>query len=228
MTRKDIKTITCICENPDCGKEFEQSIYKYKSNKHNYCSTECKYKGHQPSSKRIDMTGNRYGKLVVLEMLYNYKSHNRTYCKCICDCGNERIAKAQHLRENKISSCGCDTESRGELYIKEILQNYKINFVRQYIIKDCRDKYPLKFDFAIFDDSNHLLFVCEYDGSQHYIPYENFGGEEGLQSTQRRDKIKDDYCNSNNINLLRLKYTVPKKEIKEIIINTYNSYCKSA
>ncbi len=33
--------------------------------------------------KRKDLTGNIYGELKVIQMLYNYKNNNRTYCKCI-------------------------------------------------------------------------------------------------------------------------------------------------
>ena len=33
--------------------------------------------------KRKDLTGNIYGELKVIEMLYNYENKNRTYCKCI-------------------------------------------------------------------------------------------------------------------------------------------------
>ena len=33
--------------------------------------------------KRKDLTGNIYGELKVIEMLYNYQNKKRTYCKCI-------------------------------------------------------------------------------------------------------------------------------------------------
>lgn len=31
--------------------------------------------------------------------------------------------------------------------------------------------------------------------------------QNNFEQTQKRDKIKDDYCKENNINLLRIKYT---------------------
>ena len=31
--------------------------------------------------KRLDLTGNRYGELLVVEMLYNYNNKNKTYCR---------------------------------------------------------------------------------------------------------------------------------------------------
>lgn len=53
-----------------------------------------------------DEVGNRYGRLVVSEMLYNYKN-NLTYCKCTCDCGNTVIVKLNSLHTNNTQSCGC-------------------------------------------------------------------------------------------------------------------------
>ena len=58
--------------------------------------------------------GNRYGLLVVKEMLPNYKN-GRTYCRCDCDCGNEAIVCASNLRENgsHTTSCGCQSSRNG-------------------------------------------------------------------------------------------------------------------
>lgn len=59
-------------------------------------------------SKRIDLTGNRYGKLVVLEMVYNEKKKNFSHCKCKCDCGNIVIKDTYRLKTSKtVPSCGC-------------------------------------------------------------------------------------------------------------------------
>lgn len=51
--------------------------------------------------KRIDITGNRYGKLVVLEYLGNARY------RCRCDCGNETIVFSGNLRKGHTTSCGC-------------------------------------------------------------------------------------------------------------------------
>ena len=59
----------------------------------------------------------------------------------------------------------------------------------------------------------------EYQGKQHYEPVEFFGGEEQFLLNQKRDNIKREYCDKNNIPLLELKYTLSNKEIKENIAN---------
>lgn len=53
-----------------------------------------------------DITGQRYGKLVVKEFLYTDKK--TSYWKCVCDCGNEIITTHQKLINTKGKrSCGC-------------------------------------------------------------------------------------------------------------------------
>ena len=61
---------------------------------------------------RKDYTGQRFGRLIILEMLYRYKGKN-TYCRCKCDCGNEKIILTSNVISGKSKSCGCfERESR--------------------------------------------------------------------------------------------------------------------
>ena len=57
-------------------------------------------------TKRIDETGKRYGKLVVLEFSHTSLSQ-QTYWKCRCDCGMFHIASGGNLRFGGTHSCGC-------------------------------------------------------------------------------------------------------------------------
>ena len=56
-------------------------------------------------SKPIDLTGQRFGKLTVVERLPEFRK--RTKYRCHCDCGNERTIPNSHLTQGIISSCGC-------------------------------------------------------------------------------------------------------------------------
>lgn len=58
------------------------------------------------SARRIDLTGKRFGRLVVLEYALTSK-HGGAYWLCLCDCGNKKIIKSQHLRSGHIVSCRC-------------------------------------------------------------------------------------------------------------------------
>lgn len=59
----------------------------------------------------IDLTGNRYGRLVVISRAENQvsaKGNVKTMWLCKCDCGNTKIVSANELRKvNGTRSCGC-------------------------------------------------------------------------------------------------------------------------
>lgn len=57
-------------------------------------------------SELIDLTGKRFGKLVVLKRVDNNK-HRQPQWECLCDCGNKTIVVGQKLRKGITKSCGC-------------------------------------------------------------------------------------------------------------------------
>lgn len=63
------------------------------------------------SRKKVDLTGQRYGHLIVLEAAENIGT--RTAWRCLCDCGQETIVKTQHLRSGHTKSCGCQNGAGG-------------------------------------------------------------------------------------------------------------------
>lgn len=56
--------------------------------------------------KLIDLTGQRFGRLVVLERAGS-GSNKRAMWRCQCDCGNTIITSSSHLRGGDTQSCGC-------------------------------------------------------------------------------------------------------------------------
>lgn len=89
------KYFPCKCAN--CGKEFEIAAQFVGKNK---CCKECSYKG------RIrDLTGNRYGRLVVLS--FAGRRGGKTMWKCECDCGTIKDVSSSSLLSGYTRSCGC-------------------------------------------------------------------------------------------------------------------------
>ena len=105
--------------------------------------------------------------------------------------------------------------SNGEKIIKEWLVDCKITHISQKRFADCKDKRSLPFDFYL--PAYNLLI--EYDGEQHYRSVNRFGGEEKFNLQHRHDLIKNKYCEDNNINLLRIPYTVTGEDIGKVIQN---------
>lgn len=57
------------------------------------------------STKKLDLTGQRFGKLTVLRQAENIG--NRTAWVCRCDCGRETVVLTSRLRSGHTASCGC-------------------------------------------------------------------------------------------------------------------------
>jgi hypothetical protein len=76
----------------------------------------------------VDLTGKRFGRLVVIEK--TNKKGKAAYWLCKCDCGNEKIVKGYHLRAKHVVSCGCYGEERkkrpfGESCKEQVYKTYK-------------------------------------------------------------------------------------------------------
>lgn len=53
-----------------------------------------------------DLTGQRFGRLVVVERAGSDKHKHATW-KCQCDCGEVRVLCSGNLRNGLVNSCGC-------------------------------------------------------------------------------------------------------------------------
>ena len=53
----------------------------------------------------IDITGQRFGKLVVTA--HSHTEDAKAYWRCQCDCGCKTSVRGTHLRQGQIKSCGC-------------------------------------------------------------------------------------------------------------------------
>jgi hypothetical protein len=116
----------------------------------------------------------------------------------------------------------CNIISKGEKKISEFLQDNNILYQPQYHFNDCKYIGELRFDFAIFNYDQELIFLLEYDGIQHFEPVDFAGrgnewAEENFYITQECDKIKNTYCIDNDIKLFRIPYT--EYENIETILN---------
>lgn len=55
--------------------------------------------------RKIDHTGQRFGRLKVIQ--YSHSNNGRVYWSCVCECGKEKVVAAASLRKGHIKSCGC-------------------------------------------------------------------------------------------------------------------------
>ena len=65
--------------------------------------------------RRIDETGNRYGRLTVLRV-GEKKMKRVLHWLCKCDCGNETDVSGHSLRSGNSTSCGCKLSEHQRRY----------------------------------------------------------------------------------------------------------------
>lgn len=89
----------------------------------------------------IDLTNQRFGRLIVLNKNPFKKSHRGVYWNCICDCGNYCTVCSIDLRQGKTKSCGClQKESRHKRLIDLTGQRFNYLMVLQ-LDKEKTEKY---------------------------------------------------------------------------------------
>lgn len=103
-----------------------------------------------------------------------------------------------HTNGNGCPRC---KNSKGNNRIMNYLKNNKIKFIDEFKFDDCKNKFKLPFDFYLPDYN----MCIEFDGKQHYISNKYFG-EDSFQKLKINDEIKNNYCLSNNIRLIRIPY----------------------
>lgn len=164
-----------------------------------------------------DLTGQRFGKLTVVEALKKRSKTGHKLYRCLCDCGNEIILQTNQLTTHHTSSCGC-LLSYYNMYISQFLANNGIDFKSEHTVWIGDNYY--RFDFYL---PQYNLFI-EYDGEQHYKPVRYYNQSDEavnvtFKMTQEHDRTKNLYCEENAINLLRIPYW--EKENIETIINSH-------
>lgn len=172
---------------------------------------------------RKNITGQRFGRLVALEVDFNKTivGKGTTYWRCRCDCGNIVSVRQGNLHCGDVQSCGCLGRSRGEALIEKILRENKIPFQKEKAYSDLYNPETggtLRFDFFVNNE-----FLLEFDGRQHY---ETAGigwfANNHLEEQQYKDGIKNSYCSLKHIPLKRIPYTdINKITLENIMNDTY-------
>jgi very-short-patch-repair endonuclease len=179
---------------------FEGKIYEQKAGAHIHSSGLVEKVILKKTTKQFIKESNE-----IHNFRYDYSKvnyvNNQTKVIIICSIhGDFEQVSSSHL-----SGAGCPhcMESKGERKISKFLDQKNIEYVRQKKFDDCIGlRYKLPFDFYL----PKYRVAIEFDGKQHYEPMEYFGGLESYNRLKVNDKIKNDYCEDNFIELIRIRY----------------------
>lgn len=225
----NLSKIPVICE---CGQRYEPIFANFK--KGQYHCPECAIKN--MAEKRKKTYEEVLSAIAPLRCTPNFdkswftihfKNTNETKLPLLCECGNSFKTNYKSLTMQIQDRCAICSRSvsKAEMLGKELLDSLNILHFSQFTFEDCKHQKVLPFDEAIFDPnkSDKPSLLIEFDGMQHFEPVQ-FGGmtfekaQEEFKKTKERDEIKNQYCEKNDIPLLRIdcRKKIGKKEKKRI------------
>lgn len=108
-------------------------------------------------AKIIDLTGQRFGRLVVLQKSAQKSKNGSAMWECRCDCGNKVAVSAKHLKSGATKSCGC---LRKEL----ACQKGKTLFNKT-------NRYDLSGEYGVGFDNNNEEFYFDLDDYEKIKQY---------------------------------------------------------
>lgn len=202
-------------------------------------------------AKRLNLTGEKYGGITVLEYDSNDKFGHSKW-KCICSCGKEFVAIGDNLKRHHYLSCGCKNPAKtGDISRTHGMTNTRFYNIWDNMKRRCQNKNNKSFSYY----GGRGITVCEkwesfdgfckdmYDTYSEKMTLERVDVNSGyfkenctwiphkMQSRNKRNTVKiyfngtlipfSEYCEINNLEYNKVRYEL-KKENKLVYANEVN------
>lgn len=200
------------CKCLICGREDLEFPAKHVvAGRYTTCgSVDCRRKAGLTNAKYDDpkYIGENFGYLTVLSFEPGYTSYGARLIlwKCKCNiCGTIKKISAESVMKGNNISCGC-LRLVHEHWIAKILDKHSLKYKQEFTFSKLTGLGggKLRFDFALFNKQGELTKLIEYDGGQHRDDSEYSTSHWDLERIQIHDELKNEFCNANNIQLLRI------------------------
>jgi hypothetical protein len=171
----------------------------------------------KPMPSFIDRTGQKYGKLTVIELDKSRCTKKRKFWICKCECGEQASVNADNLSGNRTKSCGClkvenqlVQAAKRKKWGKELLPT---RHVWQLMLRRCYN--PKDNVFSHYGERG--ITVCK-----RWHEFENFLEDMGIKpeglSLERKD-VNKNYCLENCCWATQIEQTRNRRTTKWITIN---------
>ena len=140
-----------------------------------------------------DISGQKFGKLTALKRVDG--PYGKAMWLCKCDCGVEKVAASQNLREGRTSSCGCSQKEGARRRLLTHGRSYKgIEGAYEY----ARETHLLRKYGITFEQYNKLLSdqgnkckICE-------TPFGQFQGDTYVDHCHKSGVVRGLLCRKCN------------------------------
>lgn len=140
-----------------------------------------------------------------------YKTENNSSFKCCDNCGKKfRIKNSQidhfiHCEECRNKNLGRISSKMSRQIGKWLNKHFSVVEVEksfEWLYDKTKPKGRFRLDYFLPEYN----VAIEYDGEQHFKSIDVFGGKDVFKDRIKKDNIKNNFCNENNIKLLRIPY----------------------
>ena len=133
--------------------------------------------------KFIDLTGQRFGKLVVKERAPNNRFGGARWL-CQCDCGKQSVVTAGELKRGHAKSCGCVAIKHGDARVS---QKTKLYYVWSGIKQRCENPSNKNHD----DYGGRGIKMCP-EWLENYSCFREWAYQSGYSEGLEIDRIDND------------------------------------
>lgn len=187
-----------------CGNEFTAScqliFYGRTFLKCRACSAKLRSSDQRLSLEDVANYASDNGAVLLSSSYFNARE-DLTF-RCACGRNFKRRWNDFYSKKNYRCTYCAKRVSKGEWAIEKYLTDRGVFYETQKRFPDCADQRPLPFDFYI-PDANLCI---EFDGEQHFRAIAFGADKDHFDMLKAHDKIKDDYCKSKGIILVRIPY----------------------
>lgn len=128
--------------------------------------------------RKVDLTGQRFGKLVALSEVAERDKHKRVLWKCLCDCGKQIQVAGGALKSGNTKSCGCITTAIdlvGQRFGKLVALNSTNKRSGRSMIWTCKCDCGDYTEVSASNLSNGHTKSCGCIGGSKYLVGKRFG-----------------------------------------------------
>lgn len=207
----------CKCE---CGEI--KSIYGTNLTRGLSKSCGCKKSEFLKRGNIDDLSGKRYGRLLVLSLFPTKRGD--AYFECICDCGNKKVVKGVNLKRGSVKSCGCLRDEYEPRNKTHGMSNTRLFRIWVGMKQRCTNKNNKK--YKIYGERG-IKVSEEWLGENGFENFKNWSNNNGYT-----DKLTIDRINVNgNYEPNNCRWVTAKEQAnntRSTIFITYNGETKPA
>ena len=132
-------------------------------------------------ARREDLTGKKFNRLTALQFAFIEKG--KTYWNCICDCGKEKIVRADFLKYGRTKSCSCLNHEPKNIKIVHGMSNTKLYGIWSGMKSRCKNPNDNKYRYY----GSRGISVC--DEWENFEPFLEWSIDNGYTKGLSIDRI---------------------------------------